>query len=297
MQLRSSLAALVLVALTASHALAERTVAVTPLSTLGAEDKSAATKKLLAQIEQAIAAMPGTKLVGAAQVSAAIDRAKKPQLKQCEGEATCVTELGKLVGAQLVVTGEVGGLGDSKVVYLKTTDVGASRELRSTTLAMGGTDAADSPASAAERLLDPDRYRGTVKFGFDVQGATVLVNGTKVQLSAAKELALPVGTHAITVTHPQYHNFVKFVDVVYGKTTAIDVSMKQYPIVEHDIQGKPVSRDSVEYTQPPWYRRPLYYGIAIGVVAVAAGIVAGAIAHDFPAYDNCRRVGSMDCAK
>ncbi len=295
MQLRSAPVALGLVAVPATHALADRTGAVTPLSTLGAEDKSAATRKLLGQIEQAIAAMPGTKLVGAAQVSAAIERAKKPQLRQCEGEAACVSELGKLVGAQLVITGEVGGLGNSKVVYLKTTDVGASRELRSTTLAMGGSSAEDSPAGAAVRLLDPDRSRGAVRFGFDVQGATVLVNGTKVQLSAQKELALPVGTHAITVTHPQYHNFVKFVDVDYGKTTAIDVTMKQYPIVEHDIQGKPISRDTVEYVEPPWYRRPLYYGIAIGVVAVAAGIVAAAVAHDFPAYDNCRRVGSMDC--
>jgi hypothetical protein len=296
MRLTSALTALLLVGLMTTHAVAERIVAVTPLSTLGAEDKSVATKKLLGQIEQAVAAMPGTKLVGSAQVTAAIDKAKKPQLKQCEGEATCLSELGKLVGAQLVITGEVGGLGDSKVVYLKTTDVGATRELRSTTLSMGGTEASDSPAGAAVRLLDPDRYRGNVKFGFDVQGATVLVNGTKVPLSATKELALPVGTHAITVTHPQYHNFVKFVDVDYGKTTVIDVAMKQYPIVEHDIQGKPVSRDTVEYVDPPWYRRPLYYGIAIGVVAIAAGIIAGAIAHEFPAYDNCRKVGSMDCS-
>lgn len=294
MQLKHALAALLLVALSATQARAERIVALSPLSTMGAEDKSAPTRKLLVQIERAITAMPGTKLVPAAQVSAAIDKAKKPQLRQCEGESACVTELGKLVGAQLVITGEVGGLGDSKVVYLKTTDVTAGRELRSTTLSMGIGEE-DSPAGAAVRLLDPDRYRGTVKFGFDVQGATVQVNGTKVQLSAGKELALPVGTHAVTVTHPQYHNFVKFVDVDYGKTTAIDVTMKQYPIIEHDIQGKPIGRDTTEYFDPPWYRRPLYYGIAIGVLAISAGIIAGAIAHDFPQYDNCRKVGGAGC--
>lgn len=295
MQLSRAFGALLVVALSATHAFADRIVAISPLSTMGAEDKSAPTKKLIVQIEQAIAAMPGTKLVASAQVSAAIDKAKKPQLKQCEGESTCVTELGKLVGAQLVITGEVGGLGDSKVVYLKTTDVTAGRELRSTTLAMGaGQD--DSPAGAIVRLLDPDRYRGTVKFGFDVQGATVQVNGTKVQLSAAKELALPVGTHAVTVTHPQYHNFVKFVDVDYGKTTPIDVTMKQYPIIEHDIQGKPIGTDTVRYIDPPWYRRPVFYGIAIGVLAISAGIIAFTIAHDFPQYDNCRKVGGSGCS-
>src|SRR5262249_6696025 len=158
-------------------------------------DKSVATKKLITQIEQAFASLPGTKVVPAVQVSAAIDKAKKPQLKQCEGEDTCVTQLGKLVGAQVVVTGEVGGLGDSKVVYLKFTDVVSGHELRSTTLSLGAKETEDTPVGAAVRLSDPDKYRGTVKFAFDVTGATVLVNGTKVQVDANKQLALPVGTH------------------------------------------------------------------------------------------------------
>lgn len=284
-----------LLAMTASAA-AERVVAVTPLSTLGAEDKSAATKKLVSQIEIAIGSLPGTRVIGAAQVSAAIDKAKKPQLKQCEGESSCVAELGKLLGVQLVVTGEVGGLGDSKVVYLKTTDVAAGREVRSTTLAIGGKDAGDSPNGAAVRLLEPDRYRGTVKFGFDVAGATVLVNGTKVQLAANKELALPVGTHAVTVTHPQYHNFVKFVEVDYGRTTPVDVTMKQYPIVEHSIQGKPTSTDRIEYTEVPWYRKPYVTGPAIVVFAIGVGIItAYATRDEFPDYDNCRKVGGGMC--
>lgn len=293
--MRASLASLVLLAALSAQAFAQRVVAVTPLSTLGAEDKSAATKRLLGQIEQAIAAMPGTKVVGSAQVNAAIDRAKKPQLKQCEGEAACVSDIGKLVGAQLVITGEVGGLGESKVVYLKTTDVTAGRELRSTTLSVGGAAAGDTPAGAVVRLLDPGRYNGLVKFAFDVQGASVLVNGTRVQLSAGKEIWLPVGTHAVTVTHPQYHNFVKFVDVDFDKTTTVDVGMKQYPIIEHDIQGKPIGRDTVEYVDVPWYRKPLYYGAGIAVLAITVGIIAAVASDNFPDYDNCRKVGGDSC--
>jgi hypothetical protein len=286
---------LVLVVL-AGVAHADRVVAVTPLSTMGAEDKSAPTKKLLAQIEQAIATLPGTKVIGAVQVSAAIDKAKKPQLKQCEGEVACVTELGKLVGAQLVVTGEVGGLGDSKVIYLKTTDVAAGRELRSTTLSVGGTAAGDTPMGAAVRLLDPNSYRGVARFRFDVQDATVHVNGTKVPLGANKELALPVGTHAVTVTHPQYHNFVKFVEVQYGGSTDIEVAMKQYPIIEHDIQGKPTSRDRVTYVATPWYRRPYVTVPAILILAVGAGVLTYVLTRDtFPDYENCRMVGGGMC--
>lgn len=288
--------AIVLCALSISAtAHADRVVAITPLSTLGAEDKSAATKKLLGEIEQAFASLPGTKVLAAAQVSAAIDKAKKPQLKQCEGEAACVTELGKLVGAELVVTGEIGGLGDSRVVYLKLTDVKEGRELRSTTLAIGAKDSGDTPLGAAVRLTDPDRYRGTVRFAFDVSGATVLVNGTKVQLPANKELALPVGTHAVTVTHPQYHNFVKFVEVDYGKTTDVRVTLKQYPIVEHDIHAKAGPTDTIVYHDPPLWRRPYVTGPAIAVIAIVAGIVAARLANDFPDYDNCRKVGADKC--
>jgi hypothetical protein len=287
--------AIVLVVATATRAYADRVVAITPLSTLGAEDKSAATKKLLGQIEQAIAAIPGTKVVPAAQVSAAIDKAKKPQLKQCEDDSACIAEVGKLVGAEQVVTGEVGGLGDSRVVYLKATDVGKAQELRSTTLAIGGTTAADTPAGAAVRLLDPDRYRGTVRFNFDVSGATVLVNGTKVTLSAQKDIALPVGTHAVTVTHPQYHNFVKFVDVQYGTTTDVQVGMSQYPIVEGGMQQKPGARDTIIYQDPPMWRRWYVAGPAILALAVGVGIVAGVLAHDFPEFDNCRKVGGNNC--
>jgi hypothetical protein len=274
---------------------ADRVVAVTPLSTLGSEDKSVSTKKLLGQIEQAIASLPGTKVVTSVQVASAIDKAKKPQLKQCEGDAACVTELGKLVGASLVITGEVGGLGDSRVIYLKTTDVGAARELRSTTLSIGASNAADTPMGAAVRLLDPDRFRGTVRFNFDVSGATVLVNGTKVQPNATREITLPVGTHAVTVTHPQYHNFVKFVDVDYGRVTDVTVVMKQYPIVEGDLHGRPGSRDTIIEKEPPVWRRWYVAGPAIVVLAVGAGILAGVIAHDFPQYDNCRKVGGNDC--
>jgi len=287
-----AVALLVLLATATAHA--DRVVAITPLSTLGAEDKSAATKKLLGQIEQAFASLPGTKVVTAAQVSSAIDRAKKPLLRQCEGEAACVTELGKLVGAQYVVTGEVGGLAESRVVYLKLTDVAAARELRSTTLAIG-KNSGDTPLGAAVRLTDPDRYRGTVRFAFDVTGATVLVNGTKVRLDANKQIALPVGTHAVTVTHPQYHNFVKFVEVDYGKTTDVQVALTQYPIVEHSIQGKPGSTDRIEYVDPPLWRRPYVAGPAIAVIAIVAGIVAARIASDFPDYDNCRKVGGEGC--
>jgi len=280
--------------LASAPARAERIVAVAPLSTLGAEDTSASVKKLTGQIEAAIANLGDTKVVSAAQVADAIKRAKRPQLKACEGEAACLAELGKLVGAQIVIAGEIGGLGEAKIVYLGATDVGASKELRSTTLAIGTTHDGDGPQSAVVRLLEPDRYRGTVHVAMDVTGATVYVNGTRTALSPKSELSLPVGTQAVRVTHPEYHDFVRFIDVGYGKTTDVTVSMQQYPIVRRDLQGRPISRDQVVYAGPPWWRRWYVVGPAAVGLAVVTGVVVAAIVHE-PFEAPCVKVGGGPC--
>ncbi|HEU0034724.1 MAG TPA: PEGA domain-containing protein [Kofleriaceae bacterium] len=274
---------------------ADRIVAIAPLTTLDTEDTSAATKKLTTQIEAAVAAMPGTKVVPAAQVSDAIKKAKKPQLKSCEGDAACLAEIGRLVGAEIVISGQVGGLGESKIIYLGATDATAGRELRSTTLAVGAKSGADAggPQGAVVRLLEPDKYRGVLHFNLDVSGATVYVDGSKVAL-ARNEVALPVGTHAVRVTHPEYRDFVRFIDVPYGQKTDVAVGMTQYPIVQRDIQGNPINRDKIVYVDPPLWRR--WYVVGIGAVglAILSGIVVGTLASDAPDAP-CRKVGGGSC--
>jgi hypothetical protein len=290
------LKAIVIVAVLAGTAFAERIVAVAPLSTLGSEDKSAPTKKVLAQVEQALASQ-GNKVIASAQVIAAIDKAKKPALKACEGDGACLAELGKLVGAQVVVTGEVGGLGDSKVIYLSATDVASGKEMRSTTLVIGGASGKDDggASGAAIRLLDPDKYRGTLHFTLDVTGASVYINGSKITLGAHGEVAMPVGTQAVRVTHPEYHDFIKFIDVQYGKTTEVPVSIQQYPIVEHDVKAHPRNTDKVVYVDPPVWRRWYVIYPALAVLAIGVGIGVGIAAHDFPFHDGCRTLGGSAC--
>jgi hypothetical protein len=285
------IASITATSITAAHA--ERVVAIAPLSTLGAEDTSAGTRKLTGEIEAAVAALPGTRVVRAQQVSDAVRRAKKPQLRACEGDAACLAELAGLVGAQIVISGEVGGLGESRVVYLAATENG--KELRSTTLAVGGAhDDGGGASGAAVRLLDPDSYRGTLRFAIDVTGATVYVNGSKVQLSPGRELALPVGTHAVRVTHPEYHDFVRFIDAEFGKTTDVAVDLQQYPILRHDVLGKPVNRDRIEYIDPPVWRRWYVVGPAAVGLAILTGVVVSHAAHNFPAGD-CHKLGGGGC--
>jgi hypothetical protein len=287
------LRAAAVVLLIASVAHAERIVALTPLTSVGAEDTSASTKSIVAQLENAIAAMPETRLVRAAAVGEAISKAKKPALKACDLDPTCLAEVGKLVGANVVIAGEVVGIGDAKVIYLNASEPG--KEPKSTTLTLGGKDDSGGGAQGAViRLLDPDRYKGTLHFAIDAAGATVYVNGSKTPPDGKGNVALPVGTQAVRVTHPEYQDFVRFVDVQYGKVVDVPVNMKQYPIVRRDLQGKPINRDAINYVEPPWYRR--WYVVAGGavVLGVATAIIVGTLVHDLPG-DNCRKVGGEPC--
>ncbi len=281
-------AGLVMIAAAAPVAHAQkRTVAVAPLAALGAEDTSAAAKKLQAEIEKALAKVDGVAVVDSGAVLAAIKKAKRPELRVCEGDHGCLAELGKLVGAKLVVAGEAGGLGDISVVYLELIDAGAAKEVRSTTLEVGDT-AEGGAVGAAYRLLAPDRYNGTLTLKIDAAGATVYVDGKQVGKAKGTDvgdvapITLSVGTHALRVTHPEYRDFVRFVDVGFGADTPIDVPLQQFPIVSKELtgtgDGKPL--DGVTYVDrpAPWYRKwwaiAGFAGAALLVTGVTAGIIA-----------------------
>lgn len=286
------LKALVVVVAMTTTAHAQRVVAVAPLTAVGAEDTSASTKKIVLQLETAIAALPNTKVVTAAAVGDAIKRANKPALRACDLEPACLADIGKVVGANVVIAGEVVGLGEAKVIYLGASEAG--KEPRSTTLTLGGKDDGGGPQGAIIRLLEPDKFRGLLHFTIDAHGATVYINGARAGLDAKGNLALPVGTQAVRVTHPEYQDFVRFVDVNYAKQTDVQVDMKQYPVVQKDLQGKPINKDGVIYVDPPWYRR--WYTVAGGavVLGVVSAVVVGYLVHDLPG-DNCRKVGGEAC--
>lgn len=270
-----------------------RVVALAPLVTLDTEDTSAPIKKLTAALEAAITTMPGFKVVTAAQVADAIKRAKKPQLRACEGEVACISELGRLVNANVVIAGQIGGLGESRIVYLAATDIATGRELRSTTLSLGAKEDPMGPAGAVVRLLDPAKHRGTLHFAIDVTGATVYVNGARARLNAKNDLSLEVGTQAIRVTHPEYRDFVRFIDVPFGKTVDVAVGLTQYPIVRRDIQGNPINLDKQVLIDPPIYRRWYVVGGGALLLAIVSGVIVSNLVNDLPKTP-CRIVGSDD---
>ncbi len=277
----------------AAHA-EPRKVALAPMTALGTEDTSESAKKIQADLEQAIAGVDATTVIAGKAVLDAIKKAKKPQLKVCEGELACLAELGKLLGADLVVAGEAGGLGDVQVVYLELVDVATAKGVRSTTLEVGNTNEGGA-AGAAYRLLAPDQYTGEMTLELDVAGASVYVDGKKLgKATAGKPIAFAVGTHALRVTHPEYHDFVRFVDISFRGDTTVEVSMKQFPITETELTGTGTKgpRGKITYIDDPtpWYRKWWAIAAFSGILVVGAAATAGVIADGVDA-DTVRPVG------
>jgi hypothetical protein len=185
--------------------------------------------------------------------------------------------LGRETGAQRAVSVDATPLGDGLVIYLQAIEVPSGRVLGSTTFSLAG-GATRSPGdvyaalAALTRILDPSRYAGAVALKLDVQDAEVQVDGRRV---APGNLTLPVGTHALRVTHPAYHDFLRFLDVEFGKSIAVNVNMAAYPLAEGEMtESQRRGAPAPPARRLPWYRRWWAFGAA-GVVltGVTVGVV------------------------
>jgi PEGA domain len=253
-------------------------VALAPMNTLGAEDTSATAHQFEAAIEKELAGLGTIKLISTHDVVEATKKAKKPALRACDGNAACLTELGGLVGANLVVFGEVGGLGDVQFLSLGSIDVATGKEQRRVrgSLALsedGGV------AGTVTRLMAPDKFAGQLGLTVSVAGASIYVDGKRIGKSPMTSARLLVGTHALRITHPEHRDYVRFVDIGYGATTAVDVKLEQFASIESSVESTatPIAPGAINYVDGPprWYRR--WWAIAgFAAVAVGGAIVVGA---------------------
>jgi hypothetical protein len=264
-----------------------KSVVLAPVSSL-----SAAKPKALAGIEKMIEAglakVPSLKVVSAQSASRSANKAKRPELRSCEGEATCLAQLGSLVSVQYTIYAEVGGLGDAQVVYLKLVDVKTSKEVRSTLIELSTTsDAKAASEAAAIRLLVPNSYVGTIEVTTPVKGAILYVDGQKRGTTPSKAIEVPVGSHALRVTHPEHRDYVRFVDIDFGKKTAINAELKPLPGVSQRLSREGIigdpNRGPVIYNETPWYYR--WYSISGGAAAVvlSSALIVGALSGNIDA--------------
>ena len=184
--------------------------------------------------------------------------------------------LGKELGASRAVATEATPLGDGIIVYLQALGMPSGRAIGSTTVSLGGGAARaagdrEVMRGALMRILDPLRYTGRLQVRLDVQGAVVQIDGRPAQ---AGIIELPVGTHALRVTHPAYHDFLRFVDIAFDQTLPLDVNMAAYPLAEGEMterqrRGLPIAHRTI-----PWWRT--WWALTLAGVALT-GVTVGAV--------------------
>jgi hypothetical protein len=263
------LAALAVVLLPSLATAAQRLVVCPPHEALGA-----AGARIDAALAEAALGLPGFTVVNLQNGKLTGPRKGDARLElQPAGRAVA---FGRELGAARAVAVEATPLGDGIVVYLQALEVPSGRAIGSTTLSFSGgaTRAAgdrDVVRGALMRVLDPVRYTGRLQIRLDVQGAVVQIDGHPAQAGIVE---LPVGTHALRVTHPAYHDFLRFLDVEFDKTLPVDVNMAAYPLAEGEMterqrRGLPVVRKKL-----PWWRT--WWALSLAGVALT-GVTVGVV--------------------
>jgi hypothetical protein len=226
---------------------------------------SAADREILSALERGIATFESVTLIRRATALRRLRQARRPQLSTCEGDLSCLVELGRAVGADWVIGVDVGGLGDVRLLHLKLVDVAAARPLRSATGELGER----LDRRALVELLEPNRYRGTLSLDVSVEGARIDLDGRRIATAPTGPIELEVGTHALRVTHPEHRDFVRFVEVAYGETVPIAVDMVPLDVVSGELRR---TGGRAPGERGPWYRR--WYVVAGIGVAILAGSAA-----------------------
>jgi len=251
-------------------------IALKPLEPIGfPKTKVDATDKVLHNVFSSI---PGVTLIPFKEVKKLVASGKGRQLLHCGTENDCMSNFGKKLNADLVIAGDITSVGKGYALYLKLYDLEKKKVVRSVSGVITEKKGRhkDTLLELGYRLIVPHKHRGNLVVKVDVKKAKIYVNGEMKATSPSPTLSLKAGTHNIRVTHPSYHDFLKFIDLPFGQTIRINANLKAYPIVSGSMKAKQLQKTKEEgreiiYRPLPWYKK-WYIGAAIGV---GAALLAG----------------------
>lgn len=238
-----------------------------------------------------LAQIPGIRMVLPRTVKKLLGSRKGSRIAACGAELECAVDFGKALNVKHVVAGDMTQLGKGYVLSLKLVDVPTAKVVRRTTVVVRGSKLEQQQrlVEAAYRLLAPRLHTGKVQVAVDVKGAKIYLDGHLVATSPAPALTTSVGAHNLRVTHPAYHDYLRFLDIEFRKTVQLSVNLRAYPIISakvgaKDVKGRPSPGAQVTYRPLPWYRR--WY--VVTAVSVGALLLAGAVTTTAVALSNRR---------
>jgi hypothetical protein len=250
-----------------------RSIAVLDFDALGMEPDKVARLEALFRIE--LDRLAGKRGPSPREISRALRRSP---LRACGGESACLAAIGKKLGVELVVTGNVATLGDSHVVNIKVIEAASARELRriaSDPMRGDPDELIEAVRVAAYRLLAPDELLGSIMVLADIPGAEVRLDSRTVgRTPLGRPLArLALGPHRLEVTAKGYSPFAEQIVVRFQKTSRVEVNLAAGSAAagsDLGLTGPPVKRQA----QLRWYSST-WFLVGAGVAAAVVGGVVG----------------------
>lgn len=239
---------------------------VAPLNPLGIDPPEAL--RVQRWIAAALATVPGHRWLLTSRMERVLSQ---PRYRDCEADPVCMAKAAGKVGADLVVTGDVGSMSGAFMVYLRL----ISRDGSTVRSVNGVLDPGERGLRAtarglAFRLLAPEQYTGAIQVEVDVPNAWIYLDGRRVARSPEGHLkGIPVGTHALRVTQEAYRDFVRFVKVEFGQTVKVRVELSAFPVGTGEMRLVGDKPRPLTDSELPWYRR--WWAVAgFGAVVLAA---------------------------
>jgi hypothetical protein len=244
----------------AAPALAERTCALLPLPSADAPEVAAA---LEATVRIELGEIEDLSLVDETTTTSRLALADPCDIDDLQ----CLAESGVRAEVMLVV---VAGR-TQEGARLRVVDVRAGRVVSEQTVPAAGASVDGNAIRAAlTRMLEPERWRGSLLVTTNPAGAEIAVDGVSrghTPMGAPLDDLAP-GRHEVVARFPGHVDASRFVEVVFGDSTVLDLRLE------------PIARDE-EPPPPPPSMLPMlgYAGLGVGGVALVGS--AGAVALSF----------------
>ncbi len=247
----------------------QKRIAVVKFDPLGIGDEPVARLEALFRAE--LARLSGKSIPSQLAVAQAAKGSRT--LRKCAGQDACLVLLGQKLGVDLIVSGNVAGLGNSFVVNIKAIDIHTKKRIRRIEATLRGNkdELIIAVRTAAYRLLAPEKLLGSIMILTDLSGATIKVDGVVRAMTPLKRAIdkLPIGEHVVRVEAKGYAPFEKRVLVRFQKTSRVSVRLA--PGAERNISSRPIAQKS---RHGRWYTSTWFF-IGAGVTAAILGGYVG----------------------
>jgi hypothetical protein len=183
----------------------EAVLAIYPLQPLGVAQPTV--DSLDSAMRAQASRLPGVRLIGRGQTDATLHASLTGPALSCSGEARCLSDIGRLLGADQIAYGVVSRLSNAYSVELVLIDVPRMADLRriQVTLESGDRDRLlDDMRGATVQLVAPARYIAALQIETEVVGARVYLDGRYLASTPMNPpvTGLAPGVHQLRVAKP-----------------------------------------------------------------------------------------------